>query len=126
MWRDALENERETGAHIESPTLDHHVLMRLRAVRARQLLGSFRRGSEVGELIRRKIACRTHTFGRGQHLLGGHVDRVCALPTGNDFVGKDALKLELPLEWKQGGPGKVSVTQPHTYAVALPDRVLNR
>ncbi len=38
---------------------------------------------------------RADAINRGQHFLGGHVDCVSALAIRNDFVGKDALKLEL-------------------------------
>jgi hypothetical protein len=106
LRRDALENEREAGAHIEPPTRDHHGLVRLRAVSAGQLLSLRGRGSDIWELRHRNFywACggRGHAIDRGQHLLGGHVDCVSALAARNDFVGKEALKLELLPEVDSG------------------------
>ena len=52
LRRDALENEREARAHIETTTRDHQGLVGLRAVRTGQPLGFLGRGSDIGGVTR--------------------------------------------------------------------------
>ena len=119
-----LKTKLKARPRIEASARNHYGLVRPRTVCVGQILSLFGRGSDVRKLRHRNLywarGRRAGAFDRCQHLLGGHVNCVSVLTAWDDFVGKDALKLEL---LPQGDSGFLRPVLP---AASSPFRALRR